>query len=855
MNMDQADPLPESDEFRARMDSESQFLDDDDSDAMPLLAHEKRIVTLRFDLDTVKAFGLKGAVFAKYLECWLHGKVTRRPEEQQWTYDARWLICQRTGLKSSTLFRITERMKKKGFLRIKRGRKQMLQYALKEQESYFKSRKNVRRVYCSRDEADKYGEPVAILLHNLRYWLSQDQEPWRLYAGRYWRYSGLTQLNFHLQGFLSKDQIQEAVKFMVDEGLILKIDFYDRLGVYWENAFWITLKSTNISKQECLENRIRWPGLKVRKGGLEVVSEGRKTARQNGKTETENDKTETSINTLHPIHNERVNEHQKTPLNIDSLTAPVADAPSALYRNSLNESLPQSHCHSVASPRRATPTTEPAGASLTLPLTESALECEEDVLSQVSTMEGTYVIQRQTDPKPAKESLPSPVNLKESVGEVNVKELVKNPFARVNYNYHFKQDLKSTEHLISVLPDDAAIFRMEIERARANQKPKDCFAAKFSNRESRCSQCSWRNSCSDGTSLEIKREVQEKEKSRMIDTAQQRTEDNEYTVRKTYRETYQIVFGEPPTDSIGKASRVYDHASELKISVRYFCLIYMRAWANTHPKQRFYQRYMIGDSAANMVRQAVEVSITQFGTITENSLAMLSGCDLEQGIPVWRHKPTPVEEVMDVLSKAFKDLHGSEYTFEKKDIDTLVPYFDNLENNEIAKVTALVANSLRQPDPPKSFMQAVRRNSGIPEPEPKIEWPSCKGLLDDEVFQEDELVDCVDYSAYIRKRASKQIDESQQRKESPDTKGLDPKEDAMPGGKPNTAQLPKPDPNKTVTWAEHIVDDECEYRIGAIKRGPLALNLQEATVILKAAGQDPEERLAFAQRHSRKRNA
>lgn len=132
MLMETTDLRPLPDECTEKLDAELEAVYDD-SQPPPLLPHEKRIITLRLDLDMVEMFGLKGARFVKYLECWLHGKFHRDPNRVQCTYDPRWVICQRAGLKPATLFRLTQKMKKADFLYVKRGRcKGVLHYAFKK---------------------------------------------------------------------------------------------------------------------------------------------------------------------------------------------------------------------------------------------------------------------------------------------------------------------------------------------------------------------------------------------------------------------------------------------------------------------------------------------------------------------------------------------------------------------------------------------------------------------------------------------------------------------------------------------------------------------------------------------------
>src|SRR5262249_45727111 len=148
----------------------------------------------RFDRDTVEKWGLKCAQFITYLECWLSGKVQRDPDSLHYTYDSAQVICQRTGLKSATLERIVMKLRTAKFIRVKPGKKNMRCYALCDQNNYYTSRPKQKHVFALREDAERHGEPAAILLYNLRYWAKQKAQRTLLFKGRYWRYDTLKEL-------------------------------------------------------------------------------------------------------------------------------------------------------------------------------------------------------------------------------------------------------------------------------------------------------------------------------------------------------------------------------------------------------------------------------------------------------------------------------------------------------------------------------------------------------------------------------------------------------------------------------------------------------------------------------------
>src|SRR5207249_541120 len=100
---------------------------------------------------------------------------------------------------------------------------------------------------------------------------------------------------------------------------------------------------------------------------------------------------------------------------------------------------------------------------------------------------------------------------------------------------------------------------------------------------------------------------------------------------------YKEVFGSEPPDSVGKPVVVWQNAKSLAIPVRYYCLLYMTLWANTHPRQVFFSRFLCGELALNHVRMAVELCRDQFATVHGDRLAMVLKPEFVNGQPVWRH--------------------------------------------------------------------------------------------------------------------------------------------------------------------------------------------------------------------------
>ena len=179
-------------------------------------------------------------------------------------------------------------------------------------------------------------------------------------------------------------------------------------------------------------------------------------------------------------------------------------------------------------------------------------------------------------------------------------------------------------------------------------------------------------------------------------------------VRRTYLETYQTVFGVPPADALGKAGRIMERANELGIPVRLFCLVYMTFWADMHPMRRFFSRYVIGDSALKVVRHIVESSRAEYATVTEDRLAMLLMRDFQDDKPVWRHKPTPTEKLIDRWLAVFREVHGTEYVLQKRDIPDLLMYTSERTPKEVEDDVNFFIRWLRNPERPALLGSVAR---------------------------------------------------------------------------------------------------------------------------------------------------
>ena len=287
---------------------------------------------LRFDRDIVGQFGLKAARFVTYLECWLNGKVERDPADRKYTYDPAWRICDRTGLKSITLERIVAELSESKFIKVKHGRKNTRHYAFRDQKAYFESRETEKHVFALREDADQHGEPVAILLYNLRHWTKyNEEERIRLFNGRYWRHDTLKNLVWQFTGFLTKEQLRDALDYMHAKRLVEMIGFCDTNGVLQDDRFWITLMEVPAVDDYEPQNNVR-PASTFKRDGTRIdAGEGAENQPKSGdKTPSPNDKTAIGENFDQSTHADGVTGSGHLPLISNRLFVPpeVAGAPS-----------------------------------------------------------------------------------------------------------------------------------------------------------------------------------------------------------------------------------------------------------------------------------------------------------------------------------------------------------------------------------------------------------------------------------------------------------------------------------------------------------------------------------------------
>lgn len=698
------------------------------------------LTRLYFDPDIVKKYGFTGARIVKYFECLLARKVGRHPRTQQYTYDPVHVIAARIGVSPSTFNRMVKKMIADRFIVVGRtSRKNMLKYGFADQEKFFKERSEVKKFRCLKAEADKYGEAAAIILENLRYWQRQNPEAWRLFDGRYWRYTSLAEL-CRTYKFLTYDQVQRAVKTLRDEDLVITLEYYDQNGTYREDLFWITLKCIAQVAEIAPENHVRWDGLILRDGTKITSQFQRKTASENEQTPSHFDKTENPENSSQSTQPQSTNGKSPgcTYKEACLSDSPLAGARSESCEDGLKANHPMPTGARPAASRSPSATSSPeasesAGAFVTLQV--GTASCRGHLQKDGSHDAGQSAGQQQggtsqgcrCEPR----SAPADADRKEqAVQDQNVFLVLRTikpaypKFIRQEIKKETEIALQELEKAAQTLPEPHYSSRLKQIKAAKKNEMLDCFGIKHDAESDICQSCLWKTSCS-----ELFRYNRQKLPDRDVGRFAIKDEiasDHEHNARETYRQTFKTVFGVAPDDSIGEATRLLENAHETGLSVRLFCLAYMNLWADLHPKLTFHQNLLIGDAAVRAVKMMCEVSRKEYACVYEDGLAILLGKPVNPKVS-WKYKPGRLDRIMDSWGKAWAKKSGSQYKFTAEDSRYMMISEGTDEGmaddfaKRLTRTLAAGKNNDGDLSPAVSLAQAVRRVCGLPEPKPDPE--------------------------------------------------------------------------------------------------------------------------------------
>lgn len=708
----------------------------------------KPINVLRFDLDTVQDYGLKAARFITYLECWLRGKVTRDPNTPQFTYDAAHIICGRTGLKPATFERIVKLLRKAQFIRVKPGRKNMRCYSFSDQTSYFKSRNECKHVYALRSDADLHGEPVSIILYNWRYWIKHNKERQRLFAGRFWRYESLKELTSLQAGFLTYAQISDAVRYMHDNKVIDVIAFYDKEGVRHDDKFWVTLLEVPKVDDSEPDNHVRPASLftpqgsKIQSGvtcNIEPCTLD-KTESDNDKTPLANDRFPDAANTAHSIAHQNVTPCPARPLIEDYLIVPseVADAPSNCTQVRLSSNLPVSD-----EPARPPASRKPTASSADSPTTGRTFQSLELRLQQLekSSAEVTRLVQQMNLNLHLIKAEP-----RDRDGKLQMQSelLLRIPQAeRRKFLFQFKGDQEAAH---KAQQRSSAIelgpIKEQLRQLNFSRIPLECFGHRFGDPRLNCQRCLWPKSCELATPPETKSSIQAIASINSPTWNFQYASDRPINVGETYLAVYTEVFGVTAPDTVGRFATIYNNTRTLKIPVRLYCLVYMTLWANLHPLQKFYSKYLATAHAFESVGMVLDLCSKKFAVVLEDRLGMILQLQFIDGKPCWRHQATPVEVFLEGWLKAMTE-RGLQKAMPKwSEIRDLTYYMRNMDFLDADKLLNTVLSWLCDATGEYSLGHFLCNVQGLPAPiseppdEPAKPW--YEKYIDEEEGEYDE---------------------------------------------------------------------------------------------------------------------
>jgi hypothetical protein len=177
-------------------------------------------------------------------------------------------------------------------------------------------------------------------------------------------------------------------------------------------------------------------------------------------------------------------------------------------------------------------------------------------------------------------------------------------------------------------------------------------------------------------------------------------------------------------DTVGRFVAIYQNAQTLKLPVRYYCLVYMSLWANTHPMQRFYSRYLSGDQAFEMVRMVIDLSNQKFSTVLEDRLGMVLNLKFVEGQPLWRHQPTPTERFLKGWLEVCES-HGVEgYTFRQREVRELTGYMADMGVREGEGLLDRADSWLEETTGDRTLLHFLCHVQDKPAPEPEYKEPA-----------------------------------------------------------------------------------------------------------------------------------
>ena len=632
----------------------------------------QEIKQFRYDEDIATDFGLKACRLVHYFECALHGKYTRgrRTDAEAWTYDSARDICQRVGLVPKTFERIVDQLEGAKLIKVKSGGlRNVRSYAFRDPSAYYKARpckhaefaaddaenhdaepKDVRHVYALRSDVIRHGDAAAILLANFRYWqLQNGSAPERLFQGRYWRYFIFNDLSTNLRGFLSARQIKLALDLLDTDvrrekrlGRLMRIPYFNKLGKQVPGRYWVTLLEFETVNASNPDNHVRPEWLFDRDG--KPLTDAQPEADILTKLDSEqNDQTVEFLTKLDTHNGHTARQNGQTGNSLENVTIKcfecVSDgcfpdaSPTLTSTEDRVASLPSQKPSQRDKPSGVPPAGRPS-ASGSPSAHPPAVGTTGDVGvnpfgvkdSEQLALDKAFLRKQVPSLTTKNTDLAQP--LSGQPDEFGKKPRLQNLLVRLpkqkhpNFISQFQQD-KQIQAASGTDRDDKIRIHNEQHQIKIGLVPRECFGSNHGDLHRNCKTCPWTASCAILTPEEVQtaNHTLTRLKLEIIDPDAEL--DTVQSVPTTYRDCYQLVYGESPPDTVGHASELLQNAKTLRLSVRLFLLTCMHLYSEVHGGKAFYARFADGHTGLERVKIAVDQCRKQFACATEIHLAIV----------------------------------------------------------------------------------------------------------------------------------------------------------------------------------------------------------------------------------------
>jgi hypothetical protein len=247
----------------------------------------------------------------------------------------------------------------------------------------------------------------------------------------------------------------------------------------------------------------------------------------------------------------------------------------------------------------------------------------------------------------------------------------------------------------------------EIDRVARKQFPKDCFSVDFDQRDTRCQKCLWKEPCRLSQDKGTKRKRDKDHFGELPRFNQERMRDSVNNARKTYRDCYQEVFGESPSHSVGSAAQLIEIVRELKVSVRWYCLLQMTSWNRLYPFFNMPLRYLTNEGSIENAYVWAGTSSERFGVVDERYLALTLKQKMVAGVPVWSAEGKPCVLLAEKWTVGYRLFWGQPYELTSDDRKAAVSFARGKTIEDIKSNIPVFWYSWKLSEPPMTLCEFV----------------------------------------------------------------------------------------------------------------------------------------------------